>query len=195
MSLHVISFTRPSFHCISTASDKQWGEKARAQGYHLNTPLCCAIQLLVPCHFTDSALISSSLSTHVYTDHVDSGGKDLIWPDIGFELIIPQNAVPESQTIRIAVVPSKTSPFPLPFGMELLSLVYLIIVSPEMKFLKYIGLSLKHHANLENRGAASGMTFVVAAQNRVTLSTQDHPQLRPLEGGVWCVGVCVHVIL
>ena len=134
-------------------------------------------------YFTDSALISSSLSTHVYTDHVDSGGKDLIWPDIGFELIIPQNAVPESQTIRIAVVPSKALPFPLPFGMELLSRVYLIAVSPETKFLKYIGLSLKHHADLENRGAASGMTFVAAAQNRVTLSAQDRPQLRPLEGG------------
>ena len=139
--------------------------------------------MAMPCYFTDSALISSSLSTHVYTDHVDSGGKGLNWPDIGFELIIPHDAVPEFQTIRIAVIPSQTSPFPLPSGMELASLVYLVAVSPEMKFLKYVGLSLKHRANLETRRASLGMTFVAVAHNHVQPSARGRPQLRPLEGG------------
>jgi len=31
-SLHVISFTRPP--CVSTASDKRWGEKAWVQGFY-----------------------------------------------------------------------------------------------------------------------------------------------------------------
>lgn len=130
--------------------------------------------------FTESSLISSSLSTHMYTDHVDSGGKNIVWSNIGFELTVPYDAVPEGKIVRIAVISSQTSPFPLPPEMELVSPVFLVAVSPEMRFLKFVGLSLKHSAKLGSKRACLLMTFVAA---RSTTAAPSSLQLKPLAKG------------
>ena len=116
----------------------------------------------------------------MYTDHVDSGGKYIVWSNIGFELTVPYDAVPEGQIVRIAVIALQTSPFLLPPGMELVSSVFLVAVSPEMRFLKYVGLSLKHFAKLGSKRACLGMTFVAAHS-----ATAAHAslQLKPLDKG------------
>ena len=116
----------------------------------------------------------------MYTDHVDSGGKYIVWSNIGFELTVPYDAVPEGQIVRIAVIALQTSPFLLPPGMELVSPVFLVAVSPEMRFLKYVGLSLKHFAKLGSKRACLGMTFVAAHSGTAAHASL---QLKPLDKG------------
>ena len=116
----------------------------------------------------------------MYTDHVDSGGKHIVWSNIGFELTVPYDAVPEGQIVRIAVVALQMSPFLLPPGMELVSPVFLVVVSPEMRFLKYVGLSLKHSANLRSKRACLGMTFVAGHSDTAAHASL---QLKPLDKG------------
>ena len=122
----------------------------------------------------------SSLSGKVYTELVDWRGKEIVWKEIGFSVSIPGGAIPEGQSVKIAVCPHQSSPLDLPQNLKLVSPAFLIAVSPDTPFTKPVQISINasHEVNIKS------ITFVITHKPLPAHHEETpKPCLRVLQGG------------
>ena len=109
-------------------------------------------------HFASQVLAHSEI-TPMHTECVDWSGKEICLSDIGFSLDVPQHAIPYGDVVKISICALMKCPFTLPTGLELVSPVCFVTVTPDILFTKEVVLSLDHWSRLDED---SNLVFVFA---------------------------------
>lgn len=151
--------------------------------YH-RTSLKTRRSTVQPPHNVQSALYHSSLSGKVFTELVDCRGRWIEWKELGFSLSIPQGAIPEGQSLKVAVCSRQSSPFGLPPDLELASQAFLIAVLPDTPFTKPVTISITTSRAIDTKS----LTFVAAhkplpSHHAGKPPPSAHASLRVLQGG------------
>ena len=113
-------------------------------------------------HFA-SQVLAHSENTPMYTEYANWSGKEICLSDIGFSLEVPQHAVPYGGQVKISICALMKCPFTLPAGLELVSPVSLVTVTPDLVFTKELVLSLDHWSRLDKD---TNLVFVFAPFDR-----------------------------
>ena len=99
----------------------------------------------------------------MHTEYVDWIGKEICLSDIGFSLEVPQHAIPYGDPVKISICALMKCPFTLPAGLELVSPVCFVTVTPDIVFTKEVALSLDHWSRLDTD---TNLVFVFAPFDR-----------------------------
>ena len=99
----------------------------------------------------------------MHTEYVNWSGKKICLSDIGFSLEVPQHAIPHGDPVKISICALMKCPFTLPTGLELVSPVCFVTITPDIVFTKKVMLSLDHWGRLDKD---SNLVFVFAPFDR-----------------------------
>ena len=84
-------------------------------------------------HFVSQVLAHSD-TTSMHTEYVNWSGKEIHISDIGFSLIIPQQAVPYRDLVKISICALVNGAFVLPTELDLVSPIYFMTATPDIVF-------------------------------------------------------------
>ncbi len=118
-----------------------------------------------------------------WKEEVTSEGQEISWDSVGIAFSIPPGAVPDGESLKLAVHPSLTGPFQPPENCELTSPSYHI--THTSGFTKDVEIVLYHSVNLKSDDDCKRMTFLSAPETPASSGTQHEYEFKKLSGGVF----------
>ena len=86
--------------------------------------------------------------------------QKLVWPDYGFNIEVPEGALPPGVTVSMAIRAITKGQFKLPDNTQLIGAFYWIYCSEI--FLKHIAVNIQHCAIISTEEACENFTFIMA---------------------------------
>ena len=86
--------------------------------------------------------------------------QKLVWPDYGFNIEVPEGALPPGVTVSMTIKAITKGQFKLPVNTQLIGALYWIYCSKI--FLKHIAVNIQHCAIISTEEACENFTFIIA---------------------------------